>query len=158
MSSLSEKVSDKIMQTIRGKVYDAMLGGFEQLQDETNKDSGRATAGWVMTTGDADVSYKPEAYKNAEKKSIDGHQDSRYVSLQKQHRTDAHNIGKSIKDVDVFQITNNIDYVADIDYRWNPGFFERAVDKIRMDLEDSDDVRLSWQTGLNDDYDDGSAF
>ena len=48
--------------------------------------------------------------------------------------------------------------MADIDYRWNPGFFERAVDKIRMDLEDTDEVRLSWQTGLNDDFDDGSAF
>ena len=158
MSSLGKQVSDKIMQTIRTKVYDAMVGGFEQLQDETNKDSGRAAAGWVMTTGDNDVNYIPEEYKNAEKRSVDGHQDGRYVNLQKQHRTDAYNISKTTKKANVFQITNNVDYMADIDYRWNPGFFERAVDKIRMDLEDTDEVRLSWQTGLNDDFDDGSAF
>lgn len=160
MSSLGEKITNNLANSIRQKVYNAMAKGFEQLQRETNKDSGRAAAGWVMTVEEEDVSYVPERYKDAQKISVNGHQDSRYVGLQNQHKSEADNIKKNVEKTNVFQITNNVEYVNAIDYAWNPGFFERAVDTVRMNLENDDGVSLSWQGGMDDnvDIDDGGAF
>lgn len=130
-----DKLEEDLITQVREAMYDAMFDGFINLQKRTNKDTGMAAAGWVMTAGEDDVDYVPEKHKDASRVSKHGVQDARYVNLQNQHLDDAARLSMQLDNVNAIQITNNVPHMVYINTKWNPGFFEQAVDGIRMALE-----------------------
>ena len=142
MTPDGQKLEKKLMSTLRRTVYKAMLSGFKSLQNRTNKDTGMAASGWVMSVGDSEVDYCPEKHKGASRVSRQGMQDDRYVALQEEHLASAKALGDVAHQHNVFQITNNVPHMIYINTKWNPGFFEQVVDGIRMNLEDVKDVEL----------------
>lgn len=142
MTPYGQKLEKKLMSNLRRTVYKAMLSGFKSLQNRTNKDTGMAASGWVMSVGDSEVDYCPEKHKDASRVSRQGMQDDRYVALQEEHLASAKALGDVAHQHDVFKITNNVPHMIYINTKWNPGFFEQVVDGIRMNLEDVKDVEL----------------
>lgn len=150
--SVEDELKEAIVDAIRKKMFNAMYNGFEKLQLRTNKDTGMAAAGWVMTTGEQKTEYVPEKYPGASRRSVHGYQDDRYVSLQKEHLVQAGIIGTNLDDVNAIQITNNVPHMVYINGKWNPGFFEQCADAIRMELESEEKVELSVSaTSLSED-------
>lgn len=142
MTPYGQKLEKKLMGSIRKTVYKAMLSGFKSLQNRTNKDTGMAASGWVMSVGGDEVDYCPEKHKDASRISRQGTQDERYVALQEEHLASAKALADVAHQNDVFKITNNVPHMVHINTKWNPGFFEQVADSISMKLEDVKDVEL----------------
>ena len=151
MTPYGQKLEKKIMGNLRKTVYKAMLSGFKSLQNRTNKDTGMAASGWVMSVGEEEIDYCPEKYKDASRVSRNGSQDDRYVSLQEEHLSMAKTLSDVAHKSDVFKITNNVPHMIHINTKWNPGFFEQVVDSIRMNLEDVKDVKLESNITVTED-------
>ncbi|MEG1313309.1 MAG: hypothetical protein RSD40_03245 [Bacilli bacterium] len=132
--SISKEIEDlknELIFEAREVMKDTMLSLMVELQDETNKDTGRASAGWIMTEGLEKSNYLPDKTMSIEYMGKDKPEDPKQVAARESNLDNAKTLCSSSSDVNYLSISNNVDYLWEIEAYWNVGFFDKAVNKAK---------------------------